>query len=116
MTQSPVRASRLLTFLPYTAVRCQPLNPAVCHEGRHKGPKFCEDSDRGLERYETSLTKYMRFQVMLRRMLLISVHGYLLYCGVAGALDVYDNDVINTIFNKYFEGGREKDISFIFFL
>lgn len=52
---------------------------------------------------------------MLRRMLLISVHGYLLYCGVAGALDVYDNDVMNTIFNKYFEGGREKDISFIFF-
>lgn len=51
---------------------------------------------------------------MLRRMLLISVHGYLLYCRVAGALDVYDNDVINTIFNKYFEGGREKLYIFFF--
>lgn len=107
--------SRLLTFLPYTAVRCQPLNPAVCHEGRHKGQQFCEDSDRGLERYESSLTKDVRFQVMVRRLLLSSAHGCLLYCGVAGALDVCDNDVINTIFNKYFEGGREKDISFIFF-
>lgn len=44
-----------------------------------------------------------------------AVHGSLLYCGVAGALDVCDNDVINTIFNKYFEGGREMDINFLFF-
>lgn len=45
----------------------------------------------------------------------VYLHGSLLYCGVAGALDVCDNNVINTIFNKYFEGVRERDINFIFF-
>lgn len=47
---------------------------------------------------------------MLRRML-IYVRGYLLYCEVAGALDVCDNDVINTILRE----AEKWIINFIFF-
>lgn len=37
------------------------------------------------------------------------------YCGVTVALNVCDDDIIKTIFNMYFEEGREKHINITFF-
>lgn len=37
------------------------------------------------------------------------------HCGVTVALNVCDNGVINTVFKRYFEGGREMYINLTFF-
>ena len=77
-------------------------------------------TQRFTRRCEANLSKCMRFQLILQRLLLLYAHAHLAssspYCEVPLALDICDNNAINTASNICFEGGREMHNRFYLFL